>query len=506
MSELLLEILSEEIPARMINDAAYKMAELMQSELNELACIRCKTASYGSPRRIALVFSDIEIEVNNEVIRGPKTSAPAAAILGFLKKYNLSDTSQLQTQGEFYTYTKHREVDALPELIAKAVENALMKFVWPKSMRWGENEIRWVRPIHSILCILDGKVLPVAFGPIKASNTTRGHRYLNDHSIVIDSSVDYLQKLQAAYVQVDYAQRRRNIEMQIQNILPVGLSLRPDEELLKEVTNLVEWPVVMLGTIADNLMELPPEVLIITLRENQKYLLLNDRDGNLAPYFIIVSNIPGKQGGGQIIDGNQKVLQARLYDAIFFYRQDKKETLGSRVPFLNKLMYHADIGSVYDKVQTTAQMACKLALFFDVSTELTEQAVQLAKADLVTNMVKEFPELQGVMGYYYALNEGIDHQIAVAIKEHYKPRGPSDEVPGTSLGRLISLADKLDSIQQLFAVGIKPTSSKDPFALRRAAIGSIRILQEQGLDLEVLQQLGLSEEVVGFVLERLKFM
>jgi len=507
MAELLLEILSEEMPARMVLDGVEKLDVLLQKELAEIASVSVgKVERYSSPRRIALLYSDVVENLSGEEVRGPKVDAPEAAISGFLRKYGLSGVDQLEVRSGMYIYHMLRKEGGLPDLASQAVQRALEKLVWPKSMRWGSYDIKWVRPIHSIICIFDGKVLPVKFGHITAGAVTKGHRYLADENVVINNVDAYASKLRKMHVEVDYDRRKQLILDQINGIIPTGLRLKWDEKLLEEVTNLVEFPFVMLGDISSNLMKLPPEVLIITLKENQKYLLLEDVNGDLAPYFIIVSNIPGKNKGEEIVAGNQRVLQARLYDAIFFYEQDKKETLASRVLQLKSLAYHAEIGSVYDKMQGVVDMACSLTPLFNIAPELATQAATLAKADLVTNMVKEFPELQGVMGYYYALNEGLGQELAMAIKEHYKPQGPSDAVPSTPLGRLIALADKLDSIKQLFAIGIKPTSSKDPFALRRAAIGSLRILQEQEVDAMELHKLGLGSEVVEFVLERLKFM
>lgn len=509
MSNLLLEILSEEIPAKMLTKATAAFADTLKQELAEIAFAEVQhMQTYNSPRRITICCSLLEKSCEVQEVRGPKVSADTKAIGGFLKKHNLQNISQLEARGEFYFHKPVINSQDNKLTIAQSIKSALEKFTWKKSMRWGTETIRWVRPIRSILCILNGEALPVQFGSIKSGITTKGHRFMHNKVITITNIADYHAFLKDAYVEVNQETRRASILEQIENLIrDLGLKLRVDEALLEEVTNLVEWPVVMLSQIPEHLMSLPHEVLIITLRENQKYLLLEDASRKLAPYFIIVANVIAKDGGTKIIEGNQRVLQARLYDAVFFYKQDQETKLTSRLEQLKTVAYHAKIGSIYDRVQTTKQLCAQLAPLFGVANDLAMQVAELAKADLTTSMVKEFPELQGVMGYYYALNDGLPEQVARAIGDHYKPRGPSDSTPVSSLGRLIALADKLDIIKQLFAVDIKPTGSKDPFALRRCAIGAIRLIKDQGLVLEdVLIKLELKQDVTDFILERQKFM
>jgi glycyl-tRNA synthetase beta chain len=505
MSELLLEILSEEIPAGMVLEGVSNLDSLLQKELENLANASVGSVKhYSTPRRIALSYRDIIINSSIEEIKGPKITAPDQAISGFLSKYNISSTDDLEVRDGVYYYQSKKRLLPLNEAVKKAVENAIEKLVWPKSMRWGTYSVKWGRPMHSIICLLDGQTIDVKFGPITADNKTKGHRYLSSGDVIVSNCDDYAQKLRDANIEPDYHIRKQSILDQISKILPQHCSLKKDDALLDEVTNLVEKPFVMLGSIGPELMSLPPEILIISLKENQRYLLLENEKGELAPYFIIVSNISGSENGKEIIEGNQKVLQARLYDAIFFYEQDKKTPLSSLVDKLKGITYEVQIGSVYNKIQSTINMAKKLAPLFNINIKIAEDIIPLCKADLVTNVVREFPELQGVMGYYYALNEGMSKDSALAIKEHYKPQGPSESVPSTNLGRLIALSDKLDAIKQLFDIGIKPTSSKDPFALRRAAIGCLRIIQTQGLNTDILHNLDLGEEVVTFIFERLR--
>lgn len=423
MSELLLEILSEEIPAGMVLEGLNTLDAILQKELESLANASVGSVKhYSTPRRIALSYKNITINSNLEEIKGPKITAADQAISGFLSKYNIDSTDDLEVRDGVYYYKSEKRLLPLNEAVKKAVENAIEKLVWPKSMRWGSYSVKWVRPMHSILCLLDGTVIDVKFGPIIGGNNTKGHRYLSAGDITISNCDDYPKKLRDANIEPDYDIRKQSILDQISQILPKNCTLKKDESLLDEVTNLVEKPFVMLGSIGSDLMSLPPEILIISLKENQRYMLLEDEKGELAPYFIIVSNILGTNNGKEIIEGNQKVLQARLYDAIFFYEQDKKIPLSSLIEKLKSITYEVKIGSIYDKIQSTINMARKLAPLFHIDTKTAELAIPLCKADLVTNVVREFPELQGVMGYYYALNEGISKEIALAIKEHYKPQ------------------------------------------------------------------------------------
>ncbi|AIF81984.1 glycyl-tRNA ligase subunit beta [endosymbiont of Acanthamoeba sp. UWC8] len=357
--------------------------------------------------------------------------------------------------------------------------------------------------------MLDNEVLPAKFGHIIASNKTYGHRFLSGKEITVNSAslIEYSKLLKENFIILDALNRKEIIQQEIQKIISgKNLSIIEDNELLNEVVNLVEYPVVYLGQIDEKFMTLPEEVLITTLRNNQRYLMLrNSTSGKLAPYFIIVSNTIGQDQGKEIIHGNQTVLGARLFDALFFYENDKKMKLEKRIEQLKALTFHKEIGSVYDKIESVKAIAEKLSNRLQADTAKVIRAVSLMKADLVTEMVGEFPELQGIMGYYYALNDGEGEDIAITIRDHYKPLGPNDYVPTNKVAAIVALADKLDTLNQMFAINIKPTGSKDPFALRRAANGVVRIIAENNFALDIktdLADLNIREDVINYISER----
>lgn len=512
MNQLLLEFFGEEMPANMIAKFAQSLFNtILKEELSIQGIPSSENFQiYYTPRRIVASLNNLQLPSSSlsEEIRGPRLEAPEPALLGFLRKYNLENKSQLTIRDGFYFYTKITQANSLAEAVRTAIENALNKASWPKSMRWGNHNTRWVRPLHSIVCMLNNEVVPINFGHLVANNTTLGHRFLSNDNIVIPSAdyQQYQQLLRNHKVVVDATERKQIILQQISAIAQQkSLELLPDEELLDEVANLVEYPVVYCGEIAPQFMKLPAEVLIITLKKNQRYFMLQNSQGELAPYFIIVANIIGEDGGKTIIEGNQKVLRARLSDAMFFFENDCKTPLVSRFEQLDNIVYHTDIGSVAAKVKSVEQMAQKLCKYLNVEATHVLRAIRLMKTDLVTEMVGEFPELQGVMGYYYARNDQEHELVAIAIKEHYKPLGPKDTLPSNEVAALIALADKLDTISQLFAINIRPTGSKDPFALRRAANGILRIIKEYKWPINLeqdLPKLGISPSVIQFILER----
>jgi glycyl-tRNA synthetase beta chain len=352
-------------------------------------------------------------------------------------------------------------------------------------MRWGAHEIRWVRPLKSILCIFDGMIIPVVFGPVSAGASTRGHRFLAPDPIEVSDFDDYRQKLAAAFVRLDAADRRREILEQASRLAQEqDLRLRDDPGLLDELSGLVEWPVVLLGRIEDRFMALPQEVLVTSMRHHQKYLALENPDGGLAPRFALVANLPARDRGEAIVAGNERVLRARLWDAEFFWNQDRKRPLASRIPELEGVVFHARLGSLGAKAARLEGLAGWLAA--SVPGALPDHAARagrLCKADLVTGMVGEFPELQGTMGRYYALHDGEHPEVAQAIADHYAPQGPGDRCPTEPVSVAVALADKLDTLAGFFAIAEKPTGSRDPFALRRAALGAIRLILENHLRL-----------------------
>ena len=384
----------------------------------------------------------------------------------------------------FYFAVINRKGRATVEVAKEVIEAAMADFPWPKSQRWGANTVRWVRPLQSILCLFDGAVVPVEFGPISAGNVSRGHRFLAPADFTVRDFADYAAKLAAAKVVLDPVERRHAILRQAEDAAArEGLSLRADDGLLAEGTGLGEFPNVLAGTIDDKFMAVPQEVLITSMRAHQKYFSLMNGE-KLAPRFLVTSNMEAADEGSAIVAGNERVLRARLSDAAFFWDTDRKARLDSRLPKLAERLFYARLGTMADKVERMKVLARHLTAFVEgANAQDAERAAELAKADLSTEMVGEFPELQGIMGRYYALNDGEKAAVADAVAEHYSPLGPSDRVPTAPLSVCASLADKIDSLVGFFGIDEKPTGSKDPFALRRAALGVIRLVVENGLRL-----------------------
>jgi glycyl-tRNA synthetase beta chain len=493
MAELLLEILSEEIPARMQAGAAESLHKLVTDTLAKNGLTFDGARTYVTPRRLVLVVEGLPAagpDVSEER-RGPRVGAPEQAMAGFLSSTGMA-LDQLEKRdtgkGEFWFAVIQKKGRPTADVAAEAVEGAMAAFPWPKSMRWGANTQRWVRPIKSILCLLDGRVVPLTFGPVASGDSTEGHRFLASERFVVKDFADYAARLAAAKVMLDPVERRHEILRQAEAAAREGLTLKADDGLLAEVTGLVEWPVVLVGTIDDKFMGVPAEVLITSMRSHQKYFSLLKADGSLAPRFLVVSNMITGDGGAQVVAGNQRVLRARLSDAAFFWETDRKARLESRLPKLAERLFYAKLGTMADKVGRMTVLARHLTAFVDDSSAAdAARAAELAKADLSTEMVGEFPELQGIMGRYYAAGDGEKPEIAQAIAEHYSPLGPSDTVPTAPLSVVVSLADKIDSLTGFFAIDEKPTGSKDPFALRRAALGVIRLVVENGLRLPLFQ-------------------
>lgn len=507
MPELLLEIYSEEIPAGMQQNNVDALAKQLALKL-AATLEKGNMVSYEhwvTPQRIGLYFDNIpaSISAKLEEVKGPKVNAPEIALQGFLKKYNLAKDDLSQKDGYFFANVKQGS-DDIYAFLKEAIEDTLKTFTWPKSMRWGSHEISWIRPIHNILCLFDGKVLPVKFGHLTANDKTYGHRFMAPNELAVQNEKDYSAKLKDHKVILDQEERKRIIKSEAAiQLAPLGFLLKEDNALLDEIAGLVEFPVCLIGKIDSQFMSLPEEVLTITLKHHQRYLMVEDKAGKLAPYYVIVANIEATDGGEEIKHGNGKVLRARLEDAKFHYAHDEKQKLDDLVEKLRSLTYHQQIGSVYDKMQSVLKIAEQIAIDAKADIEQVKRAVTLCKADLVSNMVKEFPELQGIMGYYYALHAKEEKEVAMAIKEHYKPQGPSDSLPSNIIGAILALADKLDTLNQMFAINIKPTGSKDPFALRRAAIGILRISEHYKLQLN-LTALGAKKDVIQFISERQK--
>lgn len=496
MPELLIEILSEEIPARMQARAAADLKRLVTFVFDDLGLEYKAAESFVTPRRLALVVSGLP-ETQPDVVeekRGPKVDAPEQAINGF--KGSLPDDAIIEERetkkGAFLFATINRAGLEASKFCSLALMHAFSEMNWPKSMRWGTGTTRWVRPLHSIIALVDGELLPFSIEPydhepegrgIVAGKQTVGHRFLAPDVITISDFADYKQKLLDAKVMLDPADRSAKIETDAKALAEkAGVVLKDDPGLLAEVTGLVEWPVVLMGTIEDQFMELPDEVLTTSMRSHQKYFACLNADGTLANKFIVVANTETADGGAQIVAGNERVLRARLSDAKFFWDQDRAHKLESRVDALADRVFHAKLGNLLEKVDRVEKLAVEIAAHVDgADPTLVARAARLAKADLSTGMVAEFPDLQGLMGQYYAVKDDEDVAVANAIADHYSPVGPNDACPTAPVSVCVALADKIDSLVGFFAIDEKPTGSKDPFALRRSALGVIRLILENGL-------------------------
>jgi len=490
MPELLLELLSEEIPARMQERAAADLRELVGRALTQAELGHRQIAAFATPRRLTLRVQGLPAREADTVVekRGPRVGAPPQALEGFIASLGVSDYTleeQEDRKGRVHVARYRRAGQATPEVLVPLLGAILARFPWPKSMRWGGHAVRWVRPLQSILCLFDGEVVPLEFGPLRAGDATRGHRFLAPAPFRVRDFEDYRGRLAAAYVRLDGAERRRAIADTAARIAgEEELRLRDDPALLSELAGLVEWPVVLLGRIDPDFMGLPQEVLVTSMRHHQKYMALEDAAGALATRFALVANLAASDGGAAVVAGNERVLRARLWDARFFWDQDRRRSLASRVPDLDGVVFHARLGSLGAKAVRLETLAGWLAQHVpEAGPGLATRAALLCKADLVTDMVKEFPELQGVMGRHYATLDGEPPKVAIAIAEHYAPQGPNDACPSAPESVAVALADKLDTLVGFFAIDEKPTGSKDPFALRRAALGTIRLVLENRLRL-----------------------
>jgi len=491
MAQLLLELFSEEIPARMQVRAAEDLKTIVVEALKTANLAVGDAKAFATPRRLALVVDglpDVQPDLTEEK-RGPRTDAPMKAIDGFLAGNEITlDQCERRTVGknEFWfavlSRKGQRTIEVLPDLLAGAIR----RLPWPKSMRWGEGTMRWVRPLSRVLCVLDGDPVMLDLGDrIPVGKTTSGHRFMSPAPFDVGFFDDYAKMLQRNKVVLDPAIRRSLIEQQASKLADaVGLAVKRDAGLLAEVAGLVEWPACLIGSIDEAYMGLPAEVLTTSMRTHQRYFSLTTKEGALAPRFIVVANIEASDGGAAIVAGNERVLRARLSDAKFFWDQDRKEKLESRVPALGAMVFHEKLGTLEDKVTRLQALAVELSAFVaGADRDMVRSAATLAKADLTTGMVGEFPELQGVMGRYYALHEGERAEVADAIADHYAPQGPNDACPTRPVSVAVALADKIDTLAGFFGIGEKPTGSRDPFALRRAALGAIRIVLENGLRL-----------------------
>lgn len=508
MPDLLLELFSEEIPARMQAGAARDLERLVVGALSDRGLLFEGIKAFAGPRRLTLAISGLpakQADVREEV-KGPKVDAPQAAIDGFLKKTGLTKDQlkiEKQAKGEVYIAVIAREGRETATVLGEILPEMMAKLPWPKSMRWKPGvSTRWVRPLHSILCTFDGEVVPFSFAGVSSGRHTLGHRFLSSGKIEVRRFDDYAAALKKNHVVLDAEERGAIIFEGIKQAAFIhGLEVIPDEGLLAEVSGLTEWPVVLIGTIEDQFMDVPPEILQTAMRTHQKYFALRDpKTGKMANRFAFVANMIAEDGGKEIVAGNERVLRARLFDAKFFWDEDRKRRLDSRIDDLKGIVYHAKLGTQFERVERIGILAADIAARIGADPKKAERAARLAKADLTSGVVGEFPELQGVMGRYYAQHDGEAADVASAVRDHYKPVGPSDAVPTDKTAIAVALADKLDSLKGFFAAGEKPTGSGDPFALRRAALGVIRILLENGLRMP----LTVPDDLAAFFADRLK--
>jgi glycyl-tRNA synthetase beta chain len=497
MPDLLLELFSEEIPARMQVQAAKDLERLVIGALSDRGLMFEGVKAFSGPRRLTLAIAGLPAKQPDvsEELKGPKVDAPPAALEGFLRKAGVAK-DQLKIEktpkGDVYLAVIDRKGRATADVLAEIIPIACSKLPWPKSMRFPGSAVRWVRPLHSILCTFDGEVVAFEFAGVASGNTTTGHRFLSDGKpIAVRRYEDYVEKLEKAHVILDAEHRRAIIFENVKQAAFVhGLELIPDEGLLDEVSGLAEYPVVLTGSIEDQFMDVPPEILQTSMRTHQKYFALRDpKTGKMANRFALVANMVAEDGGKEIVAGNERVLRARLSDAKFFWDQDRKRTLESRVDDLKPILFHAKLGTQYKRVERIEALAGEIAEKIGADVKKAKRAARLAKADLTTGVVGEFPELQGVMGRYYALHDRENDEVASASFIHYKPLGPTDAVPNNQISVAVALADKIDSLVGFFAVGEKPTGSGDPFALRRAALGTLRILLFNSLRLPLVDLL-----------------
>lgn len=494
MSELLIEIFSEEIPARMQGRAADDLKRLVVDGLKARGLEVGEALSFATPRRLTLAVANVPAKspAISEERKGPRVGAPEKAVEGFVKSAGLGSIKDAEIvkdekKGDYYVAKIEKPGRAAADIVAETVPEIMGKFPWPKSMRWGSSTFQWVRPIHSVLCLLGGKVVPFEVAGVKSGDATRGHRFHGRDAIHAESFEDYGKKLMAAKVLLPASERQAAIAEQAREIAgKAKLDWIEDEALVAENAGLAEWPTVYMGSFDKTFLDVPAECLMTSMKQHQKCFSLRDpKTGKLANRFLLVSNLIPTDDGKEIIAGNEKVIAARLSDAKFFWDQDLKKPLDEMELALDGITFHEKLGTQKERVERIAELAHEIAGAVDADPDDARRAAQLCKADLVSGMVGEFPELQGLMGRYYAEKAGTKPEIARAIELHYKPKGASDTVPkeedGDSVAIAVALADKLDTLVGFWAIGEKPTGSGDPYQLRRAALGIIRIVLENDL-------------------------
>lgn len=500
MPDLLIELFSEEIPARMQPRAREDLKRLVTDGLVQAGLTYASAGAFSTPRRLALAVEGLTAAspTTHEDRKGPRTDAPDAALEGFLRSTGLT-RDQLQARddkkGQVWYATVTKPGRPAADIVAEVLEATIRNFPWPKSMRWGTGSLRWVRPLHSILCILSDEagatVVPLTVDGIAAGNTTRGHRFMAPDAFTVSGFDDYAAKLRRARVMLDTQERAAEIRSQADNLaFARGWQIVPDDALLAEVAGLVEWPVPLMGVIEDRFLALPPEVLQTSMKEHQKFFSARNPSTGRIEGFVTVANIQTPDDGATILAGNQRVLAARLSDAAFFWENDLREAKSGMATWaagLASVTFHNKLGSQADRIERIAALAREIGPLVGADPDQSERAARLAKLDLRSAMVGEFPELQGTMGRYYALEAGEPEAVADAARNHYSPLGPSDAVPTAPVSVAVALADKIDTLTGFWAIDEKPTGSKDPFALRRAALGVIRLLQAGSIAAPLMQ-------------------
>ncbi|WP_312127767.1 glycine--tRNA ligase subunit beta [Brevundimonas sp.] len=494
MSQLLIEIFSEEIPARMQQGGARDLERIASDSFKKAGLTWDSLTTYGGPRRLTLVVEGLPTATPdlNEELKGPKTSAPAQALEGFLRKTGLTQDQLNERDGIYYAQVSQKG-RATTEVVAETLETIFRTMAWPKSQRWGSGSFRWVRPIHRIIALFDGAVVPYALDlgstiggegrKIVASNVTEGHRFMGSgQPFEVSDFADYRTKLERNFVVLSFEDRKAKVLEGAKAVCAAkGLELVDDIGLLDEVAGLAEWPTPILGDMDPAFLALPPEVVRLSMKVHQKYFAVRTPGAEgLAPHYVVVANVEAADGGKALAAGNSKVLSARLSDGVFFWEEDQKIGFDAWNAKLSGVTFHAKLGTMADRVERIAKLAAEIAPLVGADPVEAEKAARLAKSDLASGMVGEFPELQGIMGGYYARLAGQPDAIADAIRDHYKPQGPSDSVPTAPLTVAIALADKIDTLSGFFSIDEKPTGSKDPYALRRAALGVIRLITEAG--------------------------